>query len=257
MTQSGFALELARNRDQLGSLAPIIPAQNSSGLSHSYVEHLREFTQTCADAAAALEEVSGETIAAMSASKVLNVSEKTDQVGTDADATGVVKWQTATGVLTTATFALNHSNTTTHVALVAAVSTARYIRSLELDDINCADEVLLSNVGEDEIYGVIKVGFYQLLKSGFMAQPSATARTWIHTLRVSLDITTALTTLVCTFTPVGKSLSTTQTFRTKEAVKEWTIDLEVEPGTAVSWTIEDDNAAHPVATVQLSYIEAL
>jgi hypothetical protein len=254
MTQVGHALEITRTRDALGWIKDIIPATNSSKLPHGYVEHIREIPQVTTNTAATIEEVSGETIAAMSANKVLNASQKTDQVGTDGKATGVVKWQTSTGALTTATFTLNGSNTTTHVAMVAAVTTAQYIRSMSLDDLDCADEILLSNVDEDEIYGVIKLGYHQLLKSGLRAVP--TYRTWIKSLKLDLSVVTAAVTIVCTFTPAGESLSVTKNFASKEITKSWDIGLEVEPGTDVSWTIVDDNAAHPTAVITIEYVEA-
>ena len=249
MTQSGYALKINNKKwEDYSSLKKVI--------SHlTYVrEHKREFAQTCADAAANLENVSGETLAAMSASKTLNIWQKTDQVGTDGAATGAITWATVAGVKTDATFTLNAAHTTTHVAAVAAVTTARHIESFTLDSINCADEVLLGNAAGNEIFAVIPVGYHQCLKSRFMA--TASRRSFIGRIRVHLSLETALVTLVCTFTPLGESLSTTKTFLTKTTDAVWEPCLELEPGTEVSWTIEDDNAAHPVATIDLTYLES-
>lgn len=249
MTQTGSVLKRINQRfESLESLKKFLGAQYNT-----IKEYRSEFNQITTNSAVSLEEVSGETLTAMSASKALNVWQKTDQVGTDADATGTVEWMDATGVVTEATFALDHSDTTTHAALVDAVTTARHIRSFELDDLNCADEVLLGNVAGNEIFGVIKVGYHQCLKSKFMGRLNA--RTFIGEMRLTLSAVTAAVTLVCTFTPVGKSLSTTKQWTTVALENNWAPCIEIEPATEVSWTIADDNVAHPTATFEIAYIE--
>jgi len=249
MTQSGFALKINNKKwEDYASLKKTISRL-------TYVrEHRREFAQTTANAAASLENVSGETLAAMAASKTLNVWQKTDQVGTDGAETGKITWATVAGVKTDAIFTLNAVNTTTHVAAVAAVTTARYIESFEIDNLNCADEVLLGNVAGTEVFAVIPVGYHQCLKSGFMA--TAAHRSFIGRVQLHLSLETALVTLVCTFTPLGATQSTTKTFQSTSAFNTWEPCLELKPGTEVSWTIEDNNAAHPVANVDLIYVEA-
>ena len=250
MTQSGYAIKQTNKRfEDLESLK-----KNMGSFYHNVVEHIRHFSQTCADAAAALENVSGETIAAMS-DETLNIWQKTDQVGTDGVATGKITWSTGAGVKTSATFTLDDTDTTTHVVLVpASGAAADFIESIELDAIDCADEILVGNVAGAEIYAVIPVGYHQCLKSAFMAE--ADHRTFIAGISVNLNIVTAVVTLVCTFTPVGSALTTTKTFITQLADREWNPCIEVEPGTTITWTIEDDNAAHPVATVNIIYVEA-
>lgn len=248
MTQSGYVTKTSNRWENYESLKKHL--QNYTNMN----EFKREFAQTCADAAAAIEEVSGETINAMAASKALRVSSKTDQVGTDGAATGTVTWQDVNGTKTDATFTLNAVDTTTEVVTVAAVTTARFIESFALDAINCADEVLLSNAGVTEIFGVIKVGYHQMLKSGYMAAPSR--RTFLASFRCQLSLVTALVSVVCTYTPLGETLSTTKTFLTKVTDKVWEPCIEVEPGSKITWTIEDDNAAHPVANCEFVYIEA-
>lgn len=247
MVQSGFALELQRNYEDYASLKKYMKQYNRK------VDHIRHFSQVTANAAANLEELSGETLTAMAASKVLNVWQKTDQVGTDGAEKGVVQWQDVDGALTEAVFQLNAVNTTTHVALDAAVSTARHVRSFCLDGIVCADELLLGNVAGTEIFGVIKVGYHQTLKSKFMCEKDR--NTWLAKLRVHLSAVSAAVTLVCTFTPLGGALAVTKTFITKTADAEWEPCIELEPGSEVSWTIEDDNAAHPTAEVEIIYLE--
>jgi hypothetical protein len=250
MTQSGYAVKLDNKQwEDYESLK-----KNMGSYYDNIREYKREIPQTCADAAANIEEVSGETLAAMSDETVI-VYQKTDQVGTDGGATGTVTWATDAGVKTDATFTLDGTDTTTAVALVAATGAAAdHIESFALDSINCADEVILGNSGKTEVYAVIKTGQFQCLKSKFMAGYGR--RTFIGKLHVGLNLTTALVTLVCTFTPVGETLSTTKTFYLKSEPKTWEPVLEVAAGTEISWTIEDDNAAHPVANVELTYLEA-
>lgn len=249
MTQSGFALKINKAKfEDYSSLKHNLASFNNVR------EHKRHFSQTCTNSAVNIEELSGETLAAMSASKTLNVWQKTDQVGTDGAATGKITWATLAGLKTDATFTLNAVDTTTHVAAVAAVTTARHIESFSLDSINCADEVLLGNVAGDEIFAVIKVGYHDCLKSRFMAGYGR--KSFIGRIKVHLNIVTAVVTLVCTFTPYGQTQSTTKTFTTNSIEKTWEPALELASGTEVSWTIIDDNAAHPVATIDFDYVEA-
>jgi hypothetical protein len=256
ITQIGHALQINRNRDQLGALATIIPAKNSSQMNFKYKEHIRELAQTCADAAASIENVTGNALTAMSASKALEVWEKTGHTAGNIDLPGTVEWQSVNGTLTSATFTTDHTDTTTHVALDAAVTTARHIRSFDLTSADISTHaLLLGNVAGTEIFASIPIGYHQLLKSGFMAQPSP-AKTYIKSLQVDLNVITAVVTLVATFVPYGKTLSVTKQFTTQVASKSWEINLEIAAGTEVSWTIEDDNAAHPVAVVTISYVEA-
>jgi len=218
-------------------------------------EDIREFSRTTTDAAASLEENSAETIDAMAANKVLEVWQKTDQVATDGGLTGTVIWSDATGLKTSATYTLNAVNTTTHAIIVAPSATARNIESFELDDTLCADEVIIGNNAGTEIFGVIKVAQFQMLKTKIIT--TIARRTFIGRVKIALSLVTALVSIVATFTPVGKSLSTTKTFLIKtETQKIWEPCIELEPGTVVSWTIEDDNAAHPVATFEVVYVEA-
>jgi hypothetical protein len=256
MTQVGHALQITRNRDGLGSLAAIIPAFSSTGVNYKYKEHIRELAQTCADAAASIENVTGNALTAMSASKALEAWEKTGHTAGNIDLPGTVEWQTVNGTLTSATFVTDHTDTTTHVPMVAAVTTARHIRSFDLTTANIGTHaLLLGNVAGSEIFASIAIGYHQLLKTGFMAQPSP-AKTYIKSLQVDLNVITAIVTLVATFVPYGATLSVTKQFTTQVASKYWDINLEIAAGTEVSWTIEDDNAAHPVAVVTVSYVEA-
>jgi hypothetical protein len=249
MTQSGYALAISNSKwEDYASLH-----KDMKGYVNR-VEYKREFAQVTTNGAVAIEEVSGETIAAMSASKVLEVWQKTDQVGTDGAAVGIVEWQTLAGLVTSATFALDGTATTTHAALVAAVTTGRHVRRFELTAINCADEVLIGNAAGTEVFGVIKVGYHQCLKSGFMGGLSR--RSFIGKIKVHLSAVTAVVTLVCTYTPIGQTLSTTKTFITNSIEKTWEPALEIAAASAVSWTIIDDNAAHPTATMEFTYLEA-
>jgi hypothetical protein len=254
MTQVGHTIQIARKWESVESLKKHLHSvMNTSRLPYVVKELIAEFPQTTTDAVASLEEVAGETIAAMSASKVLNAATKAD-VEADRSQAGTVEWQSATGALTTATFTTHAENSSTRVAMVAPVSTARFIRSVSFAKDLGAQDLVISNAGGDEIFAAIKTGQHQLLKANLRAVP--TYRTFIGSLKVDLTLTTAVVTLVCTFTPVGETLSVTKTFTTKEPTKTWEIALEVAAGTDITWTIEDDNAAHPVATTTITYVEA-
>lgn len=250
MTQLGVALK--RTNQRYESYETL---KKNMSLYNTVREHYREVIQTCTDAAANLEELSGETLAAMSNETVI-VYQKTDQVGTDGGATGKVTWATDAGVKTDATFTLNAVDTTTAVALVAATGAAAdHIESFTLDSIDAADEVILGNGAKNEVYAVIKAGYHQCLKSKFMAGYGR--RSFIGRLQVELNVASALVTLLCTYTPVGESVSTTKRFYTQKIEPAiWEPCFEVKAGTEVSWTIEDDNAAHPIAIVGITYLEA-
>jgi hypothetical protein len=252
MTQIGHAItHTNRKYDSYESLKKNLGAN----LYKNVKEYERQVTQTTADAAANIEEVNSNTLTAMSASKALQVWEKTGHTAGNIDLAGTVEWQTLSGVVTAATFTTHHTDTTTHVALVAAVTTARHIRSFELTaaDISTHD-LLLGNVAGDEIFAVIKTGYHQCLKSKFMG--GLGRRSFIGKITLELSVVTAVVTMVCTFTPVGATVSTTKTFISNSVSKTWEPCLEIAAGSEVSWTIEDDNAAHPVATFGITYVEA-
>jgi hypothetical protein len=163
-------LDIQRRWEDLPSLKAYLWGRVKVG---TIKELVRELAQTTTNAAVELEEPSGETIHDIEdANKALEVWQKTDQAGTDKDAVGTVDWQVLNGTVTEATFALDHTNTTTHAPLVDAVTTARFLRSFKLTAINCADEVLIGNVAGTEIFGVIKVGYHHMLKTGLRAAPS-------------------------------------------------------------------------------------
>lgn len=217
-------------------------------------EYIRNIQQVTTASAVNLEEVSGETIAAMSANKTLNVWQKTDNVGTDGGATGTVEWMSATGVLTSATFTLDASDTTTHAALVSAVTTARHIRSFEMDSMDATDEVLLGNVAGDEIFAVIKAGHHQCLKSKFMGALSR--RTFIGRIRATLSLLTANCVLVMTYTPLNETLPVTKRFELKPHLQNvFEPCIEIAAASEVSFTIIDDDVAHPTADVEITYLE--
>ncbi len=253
MTQLGHALDIQRRWEDVASLKAYLWGRVKVG---TIKELVRELAQTTTAAAVELEEPSGETIHDIEdANKALEVWQKTDQAGTDKDAVGTVEWQSSTGVITEATFALDHTNTTTHVPLVDAVTTARFLRSFKLTALNCADEVLIGNVAGSEIFGAIKVGYHHMLKTGLRAAPSR--RTFFGGLHMELSLKTAAVTVVVTFTPAGETLTTTKNFKinTGDSVADWDDWMEVEPGSDVHWTVIDDNVAHPVATVRVTYVE--
>lgn len=251
MVQSGSVLEVARSYESYERLKAVLSRYTN------IKEFIREFNQTTTNSAIALEEINSNTLTAMSASKALNVWEKTGHTAANIDLTGTVVWQDATGLETTATFTLDHSNTTTHVALVAAVATARYIRSFKLNTATISThDLLLGNVAGDEIFAVIKTGNHECLKSGFMAAPSK--RSFLGRVKLDASLTTAVLTLAITFTPKGKTLSVTKEIKTNTTKGPivWEPCIELEPGTTCTATIIDDNAAHPVAGVEFTYVEA-
>lgn len=249
MTQNGYAIQqLNQKYEDYSSLKKLLSHFNNR------IEYRREVPQTTADAAAALEEVSGETIDAMAASKVLNVGQKTDQVGTDGGETGKITWADILGNKTDATFTMSAVDSSTRVAVVAPVTTARFIESFSIDNLDAADEILLSNAAGSEIFAVIKVGQHQCIKSGFLA--GLGRRSFIGRVKVHLSVVTAVVTLVATYYPLGSVQAVTKSFLTNSIDLTWEPCIELEPATKVTWTIEDDNAAHPVATVDIDYIEA-
>jgi hypothetical protein len=257
MVQSGHSLKLTNRRyESYESLKKNISGYNTIN------EFVREFAQTCTNATVDVENPSGENIHDIEdANKVLEVWQKSDQKATDGTCTGIVEWQSSTGVVTSATWTFGGVgvNTTTHVALVAAVTTARFLRSFVCTNILCADEIVIGNAAGTEIFGVIPVGYHQCLKSGFRARYiSATVecRSFLAKIKCHLNIVTAVVTIVITFTPKGYTLSTTKTFTTNSIEKSWEPCLEVAEGSDIHITIIDDNAAHPVATLELTYVEA-
>jgi len=250
MVQSGHALiQINQTFEDYSSLKKL--------LNHyrRIQENIVEFSQTCTDTALDIQDKAGETINAMTANKVLEVWQKSDQVATDGGETGWLIWSDSTGLKTLATFTLDGTNTTTHAIIVAPCTTARNIEAFEMDALLATDEVLVGNNAGTEIFGAIKAATFQLLKTKTIARVSA--RTFIGRVKISLNIVTALVTVVATFTPVGKALTTTKTFLIKtESQKQWEPCIEVEPGTSITWTIKDDNVAHPVATIEVAIVEA-
>jgi hypothetical protein len=250
MTQTGFALKLKRQHSW-ASYQDLF--DKMEGYTNRNV-YKRQVEQTVANAAAALEEVSGETIHDITdASKALEVWQKTDQVATDGGIAGTVEWQTVTGAVTEATFTTSAVATTTHVPLVAAVTTARELRAFQFA-MAATDELLIGNAAGTEIFGVIKVGYHQLLKGSFMAATGR--RSFLGKIKLTLNVATAVTTLIVTYTPVGETLAKTFTFATKDIETTWEPCLELAAASRVSMTINDDNAAHPVAKVDIEYLEA-
>jgi hypothetical protein len=254
MVQVGHALDVQRRWEDLASLKQY--------LQHHFKtvrEYIRRVSQVTTDAVVdEVEEKSGETITAIAANKVFEIWQKTDQKATDGTFTGTVEWQDINGDVTVATFALGGVgvDSTTHVPLVAAVTTARALRSYQISGL-CADEFLIGNAAGTEIYGVIKVGYYQTLKTGFKV---ATARHG-YLAKVTLDLavaSAAVVTAVVTYTPLGHVSSTTETIvlAAGQTKIEWEPCLELKAASTVAISIEDNNAAHPTAIVTAHYVEA-
>lgn len=251
MTQTGIALDLQRKWEDIPSLK-----RHLSGVQkHTIREYIREVPQLTTGGAVEVEEVSGETINAMSASKVLNVSQKTDQVGTDANFVGTIEWQDVLGNVTEATFTLDGTDTSTGVAVVAAVATARYIRSASIQA-DVADEVLITNVAKSEVFAVIKVGQHQVVKSGYMCPTNRDGYLGKITMDLPLVSDGAIT-LVVTYTPKGHTLSTTKTLVLPigEHSVSWEPCYQLQPATKVTMTIVDAATAATVTTIA-HFIEA-
>lgn len=123
-----------------------------------------------------------------------------------------------------------------------------------MDDMEATDEILVSNVAGDELYAVIKAASHQLLKSKFMAAKDR--RAFLARIKLHLSIVTSVVTLAVTYTPKGETLPVIKNFRSNSIEKTWEPLVELEEATEVSMTIIDDNEAHPVATVELTYVEA-
>ena len=254
MVQVGHALDLSNRKwEDIPSLKKDLRAAKKGTIR----EYIRRISQTTTAGAVDVEELSGETLTAMSASKVLEVWQKTDQVGTDGGAAVVIEWQDVLGNVTEATSKLNAIATTTHTVLTATVATARAIRAFSLAALLAADEVLLGNHAGNEVFAVIKVGHYQCLKSKYMVATNRDS----YLGKISLDLdaaSAAIVTLTITYTPYGHVSSTTATLilAAGSTHAEWEPCLKLKAASVVSMTVIDNNAAHPIAIVTPYYIEA-
>jgi len=251
MVQTGIVLDLSnRQWEDIPSLKKHLRAIKKGTIR----EYKREINQLSTGSAVEVEELAGETLTAMSASKALQVWQKTDQVATDGEFIGIVEWQDVLGNVTEATFTLDGTNTSTHAPLVAAVTTARYVRSMYIQA-DVADEILIGNVAGSEIFGVIKVGFHQLLKTGYKCPTNRDG--YLGKIKMTIPAASDGTiTLVITYTPKGQTLSTTKTLII--GIGDLAVELEpcyqLQPASTVTMTIID-SATAATATVETTYIE--
>lgn len=247
MTQVGYSIELSNRKFE------DYPSLKKNMTNYNYViEHVREIPQVTTNTATVVEEVSGETLTALSSNKTLYIKTAAD-VAADRDKTAIVKWQDSTGAVSSKTIKTNASNSSTATAL--SVTTARFIRSVEFEKDLGAEDLFICNSNGAEIYAVIKAGYHQCLKSGFMAQPSP-VRSFLGRIKCHLSETTAVVTIAVTFTPAGSTLSTVKSFSTNSIERVWDPCIELAAESEVSITIVDDNAAHPTANLEIIYLEA-
>lgn len=221
----------------------------------AFYEYVRTIDQTSTGSAVELEEAGGETITIPAADKTLRVVQKTDQVGTDGGATGVIVTKTSAGVASTSTFTLNAADTTTAVPAVPAVTTHRRLAKFALDDINAADEIILTNVAEDEVYGVIKVGHHQWLGSRYTAHP--TKKSYLGKIHAVGDAVAYYVTVVVEYTPKGETLPVSVKRNIDSVNKSfvWEFNRELEPNTDVIITIVDDTSHHYLCHFSVYYLE--
>jgi hypothetical protein len=252
MVQTGIVLDISNRKwEDIPTLKKHLRAVPKGTVR----EYIREIAQLSTGSAVLVEEVSGETIAAIAANKALQVWQKTDQVGTDGGFTGNVEWQDVLGNVTEATYTLDATNTTTHAPLVSAVTTARFVRSMNIQA-DVADEILIGNVAGSEIFGVIKVGYHQLLKTGYMCPTNRDG--YLGKIKMTIPAASDGTiTLVITYTPKGETYSTTKTLiiGIGDLAVEWEPCYQLQPATSVTMTIVD-SATAATATVETTYIEA-
>jgi len=108
MVQIGHAIDVERRWEDLASLKTHLRAAHKGTIR----EYIRKVHQTTTNADVDVEELSGETLTAMGASKALEVWQKTDQKATDGLFTGTVEWQDVLGNVTAATFELGGTGKT-------------------------------------------------------------------------------------------------------------------------------------------------
>lgn len=245
MVQVGSNIVVDRQYENLASL--------KKDLRRGYTnvkEYIYEFNQVTTAGSVNIEEVSGETLATMS-DETLYVASKTDQ-SADRNKSGSVEWMTDAGVLTSATFTTDPSNSSTATA-IAGATPADHIRKFKFSQI-CADELICYNAGKTEVYAVIKPAYQETLKSKFMTAYGR--RGFIGRVRADLSAVTAVVTITATFTPKGETLTVTKQWIIGSQVHyEWEPCIELAVGKEVSWTVIATGAT-PTLTFEVDYIEA-
>lgn len=252
MTQAGIALDFTNRKwEDIPSLKRHLRAAQKGTIR----EYVREVPQLTTDSAVEVEEKAGETIDAMAANKVLNVWTAAD-VAADRNKSGTIEWQDVNGDVTEATFTTDASNSSTKVAVVSPVTTARYIRSVSFEQNLGAQDLLVGNVAGDEIFAAIKTGQHQLLKTGYMCP--TTREGYLGAIEMELPVASdGAITLVVTYTPYGHTISTTKTIILKagENYIKWEPCYRLAAATKVTMTIQDA-ATEATVTVIAKYIEA-
>lgn len=252
MTQSGIAIDIANRKwEDIPSLKKYL----RSVPKRTIREYIREVPQLTTGSAVEVEEKAGETIDAMTASKVLNAWTAAD-VEADRAQAGTVEWQDVNGNVTEATFTTNAENSSTKVVMVSAVSTARYIRSVSFAKDLGAQDLLIGNVAGNEIFAAIKTGQHQCLKTGYMCPTNRDG--YLGSIEMFLPLVSdGAITLVVTYTPYGHTIATTKTLVLPigdHSVK-WEPCYQLQPATKVTMTIQDAATEATVTTI-CKYVEA-
>lgn len=116
-----------------------------------------------------------------------------------------------------------------------------------------ADKVV-GTVVLDTFYGVIEEGNFESIHSAFFTQKSP-RHAYVGKIEFEKSDATTVITVVMTCTYLGDPASHTETWAFNTSQATWDIHRELEPLTECSFTIADDNAAHPNVHMRTAMVE--
>lgn len=211
-------------------------------------------TQTAADAAAEIQEAGGLTITHLSAKADLEVWSETDH----ADAQGLAvtgEYVDENGLIVEISGTLNAVDSTASEKIITAEFLDLRSAIIATAQDGDAGYIAFGNNAKNAWYGMIEQGNLYSIHSRH--RTITNRRTFLSEIELTKNGETAVTSIHVTYTPKATEEEVIRNFHTIRAYELFNkTPIELLENTIVSFTIEDDNAAHPVCDINIKIIEA-
>lgn len=173
----------------------------------------------------------------------VTISQKTNQVGSNGDVSGSLEYVTPWGEVKTAKFTTDASDTSVEVKpTISDISVKDFYRLRDFSfDMAATDELLLSSIGVDTIYGVIKATYDTAIFTRYRC-PSGdyTYESWIG--KIKGNISTANVVLSVTYIPYGKVAEVTMNYYLSQTQFDIDILKRIKPDSDVVFKITGNTA---------------